>query len=140
MHMQKLLAAQSECEINSCHMFPQINFDLLTPVVAMTLGIKLYKLRILFGHCMMVQTEQMATGVMEFIPFSCDISILLNMLSSNITRLYCLHQSCHQFQCFSRTTIRESNIFNLQIYLCLRYVFICLVYEEWNMQHYWYKQ
>jgi len=122
-------------------MFPQINFDLFTPVVAMTLGIKHYKLRILFGHCMMVQTEQMATGVMEFIQFSCDISILINMLSSNITRLYCLHQSCYKFQCFSRTSIRESNIFNLQIYLRLRYVFICLVYEkDWNMQHYWYKQ
>jgi len=84
---------------------------------------------------MMVQTEQMATVVMEFIPFYCAISTLLNMLSPNITSLYWLYQSCYMFQCFSRTTIRQSNIFNLQIYLCLRYVFICLVCKkDWNKQ------
>jgi len=55
-------------------------------------------------------TEAIIIYFNGFIPLCCDISLLHNMLPSNISTLHCLYQSCYMFQSL-RTIIRYINTY-----------------------------
>ena len=55
---------------------------------------------------------------MEFIPLCCGISILPNVLPSNINTLHCLYQSCYTFQSFLHTNTRHINTYLKHTSMC----------------------
>jgi len=69
------------------------------------------------GNGLPNMTEAIAITLLEFIPLCCDISILLNVLPSNISTLHCLYQSCYIFQSL-HTITRHINTYLKHTYMC----------------------
>jgi hypothetical protein len=65
-----------------------------------------------------VKLEKVCFNFSGVRPLMLWLAVLLNVLASVITTVYCLYQQCHMFRSFSRTILRHKNIYLADKHVC----------------------